>query len=204
MFFNIVQIGAFIGTDKIHDILKKESEANALLIEPVPWNFEKLKNNYKSIINPDRIIFDNSVINTYNGECQFYAVKDKKYSQDWATQISSLKLNFIKDHEQFLNSNEIEYEKLTLKCIKSEDIIQKYNITDIEFLKIDVEGFDYELIQDWPFDKIKPKYIQFELAHLDGKVNSKKKYFLMHEFLKSKRYNFLKDEDLDIIYKRDF
>ena len=49
MFFNIVQIGAFSGNDKVYDILKKEITANALLIEPVPWVFEELKNNYKKI-----------------------------------------------------------------------------------------------------------------------------------------------------------
>lgn len=204
MFFNIVQIGAFVGNDKVYNILKDELNANALLIEPVPWNFEKLKNNYKNITNPERIIFDDSVINTYNGECEFYAVKDKKYSTDWAAQISSLKLDFLKDHEQFFNKNELQYEKLILKCVKSDYIIKKYNITDIEFLKIDVEGLDYDLIHDWPFNKIKPKYIQFELAHLDGKINSKKRFFSMHQFLIEKRYNFLKDEDLDIIYERSY
>ncbi len=204
MFFNIVQIGAFNGNDKVYDILKKEITAKALLIEPVPWIFEELKNNYKIIANPDRLFFDNSVINIYNGECEFYAINNKQYSENWATQLSSLKLTLIKEHEQFLNNNELEYQKLILPCINSLSLIKKYNITDIEFLKIDAEGLDYDLIKDWPYDKIKPKYLQFEIVHLDGKINSRKSFFSMNSFLKTKGYTFLKDEDLDIIYKRNY
>lgn len=204
MFFNIVQIGAFIGNDKIHKILKNKVDANALLIEPVPWNFEKLKNNYKNICNPNRILFSDSVINNYNGQCEFYAVKHKNYSQDWFIQLSSLKLNLIKEHEKLLNNDVIEYQKLILPCINSLSLIEKYNITDIEFLKIDAEGSDCDLIKDWPYYKINPRYIQFESAHLDGKINSNNIFFSINEFLKTKGYFFLKQEKLDVIYKRNF
>lgn len=204
MFFNIVQIGAFNGNDKVHNILEKEITANAILIEPVPWIFEELKNNYKKITNPDRILFDNSVINIYNGKCEFYAINNKQYSESWVTQLSSLKLTLIKEHEQFLNKDELQYQKLILPCINSLQLIKKYNITDIEFLKIDVEGSDYDIIKDWPYNKIKPKYIQFEVAHLDGKINSAKTFFSMDLFLNSQGYTFLEYEDLDIIYKRNY
>ena len=203
MFFNIVQIGAFSGNDKVYDILKKEITANALLIEPVPWVFEELKNNYKKIANPDRLLFDNSVINIYDGECEFYAINNKQYSENWAIQLSSLKLTLIKEHEQFLKNNELEYQKLILPCINSLSLIKKYNITDIEFLKIDVEGLDYDLVKGWPYDKVKPKYFQFEFAHLDGKINSRKSFFSMDLFLNTKGYTLLKYEDLDVIYKRN-
>lgn len=203
MFLNILQIGAFTGNDKIHEILKNEITANALLIEPVPWNFELLKNNYKNIANPDRIMFDSSVINTYNGQCEFYAIKNNNYYAHWIPQISSLKLNFIKDHQRFTNNETIQYEQLHLQCINFSSLIQKYNITDVELLKIDVEGFDYNLITDWPYNKIRPKYIQFEAAHLDGNMNqSNKLYPHLYKFLNERGYLFIKDEELDKIFIR--
>lgn len=202
MFLNILQVGAFRGDDKIHKILKNEITASALLIEPVPWNFNLLKNNYKNIANPDRIIFDSSVINTYNGQCKFYAIKNNNYNTHWIPQISSLNLNFIKDHEQFANNEIIEYEQLYLQCINFCSLIKKYKITNVELLKIDVEGFDYDLIIDWPYNKIKPKYIQFESAHLDGSVNQSDKIIYLHEFLYKRGYFFAKNEHLDKIFIR--
>lgn len=201
MFLNILQIGAFTGNDKIHQILKNEITANALLIEPVAWNFELLKNNYKNIANPDRIMFDSSVINTYDGQCKFYAVKNKNYNVHWVPQVSSLKLDFVKDHEKLLNNEIIEYEQINLQCISLSSLIKKYNITNIELLKIDVEGLDYDLLMDWPYDKIKPKYIQFEAVHLDGIVNKSSRLFQLNKFLMKQNYVFLKNEELDLIYK---
>jgi len=204
MFFNIVQIGAYIGKDEVHEIIKNESGLTALLIEPVPWNFEKLKQNYKNEVNLNTLLFDDSVINTYDGECEFYAVKYKNYSEPWATQLSSVKLNFIKQHEKFLNNQTIDYEKLIKKCIKPSTLICKYNITDIELLKIDIEGLDYDILTNWPYEKINPKYIQFEAAHIDGNVNSQQKIFSLEVFLKNKNYVFLKHKNLDSIYIRKF
>lgn len=202
MFLNILQVGAFTGNDKIHQILKNEITASALLIEPVPWNFELLKNNYKNIANPDRIIFDSSVINTYNGQCKFYAVKHNNYNTDWIPQISSLNLNFIKDHEKIINNETIRYEQLYLQCINFSSLIEKYKIMNVELLKIDVEGFDYNLIIDWPYNKIRPKYIQLETAHLDGSVNKSNKLIDLNKFLYKQGYSFIKNEELDKIFKR--
>ena len=46
MFYNIVQIGAYVGNDDVHKIIVNEPSVNALLIEPVPWYFDKLKQNH--------------------------------------------------------------------------------------------------------------------------------------------------------------
>ena len=40
------------------------------------------------------------------------------------------------------------------------------NITELDYLKIDVEGYDGEVLKMFPWDKVKPKYIKFESEHL--------------------------------------
>lgn len=208
MFYNIVQIGAYVGNDDVYKIIINEPSVNALLIEPVPWYFDKLKQNYSNISNPSRITFDNTVIHTYDGECQFHCMKEVEYEfnyntdKNWGPEISGVNLQLIKQHEQYLNNQQFQYETLNLKCITSLSLINKYNITDIEFLKIDAEGLDYDLITNWPFDKVKPKYIKFEHCHLDGHVNSNESYRSLDMFLSNRNYVFLKDEGLDKIYIR--
>lgn len=209
MFYSIVQIGAFTGMDDVHHILLKETNVNALLIEPVPWYFEKLKKNYSSIKNPKRIQFDNRVINTYNGECDFHCVKDLNYNynynieKNWGPEISGTKLNMIKEHEKFLKNESFEYETLKLKCITTSTLLQEYNINKIEFLKIDAEGLDFDLLINWPFQKVAPKYIKFEACHLDGHVNKKTKIETINRFLNEKKYSFLNAGEMDLTYIRN-
>ena len=56
MFYNIVQIGAYVGNDDVHKIIVNEPSVNALLIEPVPWYFDKLKQNYSNISDNEQIV----------------------------------------------------------------------------------------------------------------------------------------------------
>lgn len=209
MFLNILQIGAFTGNDDVHDIIRNEPQINALLIEPVPWNFDILKRNYSDVKNLNRIIFDDIVINTYDGECQFNCIEhtDYKYNdtsnkKNWALEISSLKFDLIKDHSVFLKKNEFKYKTLNLKCLTPSSLLKKYNITDIELLKIDAEGFDYEILMNWPFDIIKPKYVQFETAHLDGRMNRCTNFENLRNYLISNNYKFLKQIEMDIVFVR--
>ncbi|OFZ56845.1 MAG: hypothetical protein A3D92_18725 [Bacteroidetes bacterium RIFCSPHIGHO2_02_FULL_44_7] len=47
------------------------------------------------------------------------------------------------------------------------DLLQKYNITDIDLLQIDVEGYEYEIIKSIDFNVIRPKIIHYENKHLN-------------------------------------
>lgn len=204
--YDIVQIGAHIGNDDVYKIIVNEPNISALLIEPVPWFFNKLKYNYRLISNPERITFDNSVIHTYNGMCEFYCMRDIDYTfnynseKNWGVEISGVNLNLIKQHERFLKNQQFQYDTLNLPCITPTKLIEKYNITSVEFLKIDAEGLDYHLIINWPFNLIQPKYIKFESCHLDGTINSTSLMVPLNEFLTNKGYMFLKNEGLDSIY----
>lgn len=206
MFYNIVQIGAFVGKDEVHDILTKETNATAILIEPVPWFYDKLMENYSTISNSNRITFSSDVINLYDGVCEFHCMENIDYKfnyqteKNWGPEISGTSMVLIKEHEQYLDGQSFQYRTLNLNCISPKSFIKKHNITGIEFLKIDAEGMDFDLITNWPFDTIKPKYLQFEICHLDGHVNQKTKLNPLNSFLNKMGYNFLKNNGLDVIY----
>lgn len=206
MFYNIVQIGAFVGNDDVHNILVNETDATALLVEPVEYYLNKLKENYKNIPNPKRIKFSNEVLNTYDGECDFHCVLDDEYSynynseKNWVPEISGVNLQLIKEHEQYLNNQSIKYNTVKLKCLSPLSFIDKHDIIGIEFLKLDAEGLDFELLMKWPFNIIKPKYLKFEVCHLDGHINEKTKFNSLNKFLNNKNYKFLEANGLDVVY----
>lgn len=210
MFYNIVQIGAFTGNDDVYKMLTEQPQCNAILVEPVPWFFDILKRNYWGIKNPSRVVFVNNVINTYDGECDFHCMKDNvnykfNYNNevDWGKEISSLKLNIIKEHENmFLDNCKFQFETLKLKCLSPRSFVKQYDVTGIEYLKIDAEGFDYNILINWPFDLVMPTYIKFETTHLDGSVNKFSRYTELDNLLVKYGFKYLKTENRDAIYVR--
>ena len=46
-------------------------------------------------------------------------------------------------------------------------MIEKTKLENIEYLAIDVEGIDYDLLMDIDFNKLKIKNISFEFIHLN-------------------------------------
>jgi FkbM family methyltransferase len=195
-----------VGNDDIHNIIVNEPSVSALLVEPVPWFFDKLKQNYRLISNPKRITFVNSVIHTYDGVCEFHCMNEVDYifnyttEKNWGLEISGVNLNLIKQHERYLKNQQFQFETLNLQCITPKSLIKKYNITDVEFLKIDAEGLDYKIIINWPFNLIRPRYLKFEQCHLDGTINSNTLSTSLNTFLTNKGYSFFKDDGLDRIY----
>ena len=67
----------------------------------------------------------------------------------------------------FVNRNYRLSEKLLVNTITFDRLIEFCDITELDILKIDTEGYDLILLQNFPFDKIKPKFIQVECEHID-------------------------------------
>lgn len=84
----------------------------------------------------------NAAISDFDGET-FY------YERGQINQQNSLKEND-------------ELKKKQINCFKLSSLLNKYNIDRVDFLNIDVEGFDYKVISSLDFEKIKPIMICIE------------------------------------------
>lgn len=81
----------------------------------------------------------------------------------------------------FYQGNEVLTQKVLVNTIPISDVIELCNITEIEFLKIDTELWDYEILKMFPFDRVSPRFIKVETRHqLKNEVS---------DFLKSKGYH---------------
>jgi len=56
-------------------------------------------------------------------------------------------------------------EDLEVGCVTFEFLMDQLGITEIDYLKIDVEGLDFDIIKSINFDKFNIKYIKFEYEH---------------------------------------
>jgi len=182
----IIQVGSHIG-NTCNDYLYNNINPNFkyIIIEPVPYLFEQLKENYKSYNN---IILLNIAISNYNGYIDLYTPSEKNDFTKlvhWCSQLASTN----KDHiTTFVPQCIID--KISVECKTLNTLIKKYNITELEYLYTDTEGHDYDILMDIDLLFIRPKNIIFENKHMDGPkhsldINNCPKYYnLLNHFKK--------------------
>ncbi|MCG8527315.1 MAG: FkbM family methyltransferase [Opitutales bacterium] len=164
----IVQIGAFdgISNDFLWEFLK-DNPVKAILVEPQPEYFEKLKENYK---NAQGIIFENAAIAAQTGTVDFYRIKEEYHkSLRLAPQHASLHrqhlLNAlsIKHLRDLPENREEAIERIQVPSLTFEDLLQKHDCDKIDILQIDTEGFDYNIIKMIDFERWSPEIVNFEI-----------------------------------------
>lgn len=156
-----IQIGANDGitADPIRNFVRKYPDrVSGIAIEPLPDVFKLLRNNYKDYPNIRTL---NIAIHNTEKVMKLYRVDPKKLHRFHA--LSRGIASFDEHHylrTGLVPSDSIIAEKV--KCISIKELLEKENISKIDLLLIDTEGYDVEIIMNLDFSKIKPSIIRFE------------------------------------------
>ena len=160
---------------------------NIFAFEPLSENFKFLKKNTSLIFKRKKNI------NYYNfalGE-----KKEKKYIREMQ-ETSSSTFNRIDKNTKYykrknlflaLNSKKKPYKKKKVSIEKAEDIILKLKIKRLDLLKIDTEGYEYNVIKGFG-NKINIVDIILFEHHYDLMIKKDYKFFDIHNYLKSKNF----------------
>ena len=166
--FGLVVIGAHFGVwlkDKINEYKDKK----ILLVEPVPYNYKILQNNYSKQHN---ILICTNAVFSENKTQNFYFVKEDsihKLGKHWASGIGSFEKQHILDHKnKHFKVTEDDIEKIEIEFITFDNLVDKYEIKSIDSLQIDVEGAEFEILNSIDYKKVNIKNLQFESKHFDG------------------------------------
>ena len=186
--FGLVVIGAHSGI-WLTSLLEKYKEQSILLVEPVPHNIQELKENiskYKDIK------IETSAVSSENEVQKFYFVKPesvKKLGKHWASGIGSFDKQHILNHKnkRFKVENS-DIDEIEIQYLTFTDLVNKYSITSIEMLQIDVEGAEYQILNSIDFTKISIQKIIFEFKHFDGTFKEGPKLKLIKEKLVNSNY----------------
>ena len=113
--------------------------------------------------------------------------------------ISGIKNTNDNRHLNRLNNENKKHNSTTdiikVNTDKLENIFDEHNIKHINYLSIDVEGGEYEVIKSINFDKVFIDVIEFECNYYDTSVP-------IIEFLKTKNFTiFFKEIDIFMINK---
>jgi FkbM family methyltransferase len=150
-----VDVGAHDGIS-INNTLYFEKNNNwtGINIEPNKEVFNNLVNNRRNNINLNIAVCNN------DGETDFLC------NTGYTEMLSGIKDNYDIRHLERIEKENIEKNSVTkiikVKTKKLETIFNEYNILHINYLSIDVEGSEFEVIKSINFDKVFIDVIGFE------------------------------------------
>ena len=158
-----VDVGAHDGVS-INNTLyfEKHNNWSGINIEPIKEVFDKLVSNRPNNININCAVCNN------DGETEFLC------NVGYTEMISGIKANFDNRHLERLERENAHYgsttEVIKVNTKKLETILDENNISHINYLSIDVEGAEFEVIKSINFDKIFIDVIGFENNYNDTSV----------------------------------
>ena len=151
--------------------LSHVNDANTLcyLVEALPDHCHKLEKQFG--LNPS-VIIENSAISDQTTERFFYKYsrdKAKSYGIDHAQWLEgTCGFDPMQENDprgcgdKILKLNLQLYDKIKVKCLTWSDFLKKHNISHIDSLKVDTEGYDLEILKQVDFISLGIRKLQFE------------------------------------------
>ncbi len=178
---SLVQIGANDGNrfDELNKFIK-QYKIKSILVEPINEYFEDLKRNYQNFEN---VYFENSAITVGAEEKEIFAVNNNNL-KDYDEHIKGIN-SFDKNHliKHGVKSNHIIKKKIN--CISISNLLEKYNITNLDILFIDAEGYDGDILIDFLNNSKHEPILIFEYIHVKNKILQK-----LINLLSKKKYSY--------------
>jgi FkbM family methyltransferase len=159
------QIGTNNGNDKFRQKVLNDNPDMVILVEPNQLLISEIKENYKDIKNVH--IYNNAIYYNNNETIELYIPAKNGIIGTKADN------NIVYNHGHFsllpMNDWGSKDDMVKIKAISItfDEICKNLNITTIDYLQIDTEGFDSEIIKMLDFTKFIIKQIRFEVWGFD-------------------------------------
>jgi len=154
------QIGTNNGNDLFRELVIKNKPDIVILVEPNENLINQIKKNYSSIDNV--YIYNNAIY--YNDDEILELYIPAKHGIMGTRADNNIIYN--DGHFSLLPMNDWgsknDMVKITAKSVTFDKICSIHNITNIDYLQIDTEGFDTEIIKMIDFSKYKIHKLRFE------------------------------------------
>jgi FkbM family methyltransferase len=172
----VVQIGTNNGNDHVRDFCLKNKPSQIILVEPFSIHIDEINKNYKDI---DNFHIETLAITPDDDKEKtlYYSVMDGPVrGPECSYQVTSIKPEHLLKHDYTLNMlREFKVSSMTLN-----ELLLKHNLIKVDYLFLDIEGIDFEVLQTIDFVKFDIRNIQIEVLHLDKNI--------LYNFMTSKGY----------------
>jgi FkbM family methyltransferase len=189
-----LQIGSNDGVngDTIHDLVRQKGW-RGIAVEPLPEIYKRLRDNYAG---QPGVEFENSAISATSGTLDFYTLRETATNN--SSQVSSFVYDVIAKQKPLMPDFDERFEVRKVAAITVAELLAKYSVRKLDLLHIDAEGYDFEILKMFDFQKITPQLIIYESEHL-----SRADYKLSLALLKANGYRVFFRDGHDTIALRD-
>jgi len=184
-FNTMIDVGAHKG-ETIQEFLSNFKIKNIYSFEASPKTFTKLiikLDKIKKKFNQTNIEIFNFGIGNTNNKNVFYELPDSNSS---TFNIIDRNSSYYKRKNKILSffflKEKLIIQETKVTQIKLGEFINNKNITDIDILKIDTEGYEFEVLKGLGQEISKIKFIYFE-HHYDNMIKKNFKYSDIHDYL---------------------
>ena len=162
-----VQVGSNDGEHD--DPLRPFVQASAwsgVMVEPVPYVFDRLRRNYAHRADLSLV---NVAVSNHDGSSSFYFLAESSEPlPEWYDQVGSFTLDTILDDwsEKMIPDLRDRIRSITVPCVTFESLCEQNAVTHIDVIHIDAEGHDYEIIKGVDLNRYRPAVVLYEHKHL--------------------------------------
>ena len=145
---------------------------SGLFVEPIPEMFERLIKSYSGKSQESKNKYENSAITETNGPAQMIRIPTDIVDSGVVLPCFN-GMSAIYPPKNGLGSEgdratvEKYAELVTVQGITLDTLFAKHNITHVDFISIDAEGWDWKIIKQLKLNSIRPKLIRCEYINLE-------------------------------------
>ena len=160
---SFVQIGAYDGvsTDPLHKYIGRFGWRGVML-EPQPGPAARLRELYEG--NPGIAVIE-AALDAQPGLRSLFTVESDELPR-WAGGMASFERSHIEKHEHLIPGVSSKIRELEVQCVTFEEVLSHFPTGPLDLLQIDAEGADGYLLSLFPFDRLKPVIIHWEIKNL--------------------------------------
>jgi FkbM family methyltransferase len=163
--FVFVTVGAFDGlaNDPLSRFVRTH-DCRGVLLEPQPAVYARLRENFRDF---PRCELLNAAVDAVSGSRELYYVAESDgLLANWTEQIASFQLAHVRKHEAQAPGLTAYIRSQQVQTISFGDLIDSFYLRSIDVLQIDAEGMDAQLLEWFPFERMRPSLLHYEIAHM--------------------------------------
>ena len=171
-----LEIGGYDGiTGSNTYFLEKNLNWNGIIVECNPKMVKKCKENRNCII-CDKAIYKES-----NKTIDFIIPKGREI-KGGREQLAGILNNLRPKHAHHFRDSYKINEILKIDTININELLESYKIYEIDYVSLDIEGYELEVLKSWNFDKHKIKFLTVEHGNAIDYQNDINTYLLSKGF----------------------
>jgi FkbM family methyltransferase len=143
-------------------------EWRGIMVEPVPYVFERLRGNYGDL---DRVELENAAIADHDGHMTLYHLREaaegeREHLPSWYDAIGSFSREAVLNHTRDIPDIEERLVEAEVPCLTFDSLCRKHGVEGVDLLVVDTEGYDYELLRSIDLAAHHPRLVVYEHFHL--------------------------------------